>query len=240
MDFKNEISEFNKLRKKYFKNFYSNSSKKPVLTKAEILHLFQIINFFQILKDYDVTSNNALPKLSEMCLDTLYNLLIAILTNNDLFIAACTRQFDEELLEIVYSEFCTYKSTKEILKLNYRKLWENGIHNSLSYRKLATTQRSDKKEGIIREKDKLDAINNLFKKDSDKLHFKYQDVDSTKYLEQIIKKGTEFSKSNLSSHINQYYIFCIDLLPIIIKLDINLLSHNQKHEYLSLIKSLQF
>lgn len=238
MNFQNEVSEFNKLRKKYFKNFYSNNPKKRVLTKAETLHLFQIINLFQILKDYDVSSNKILPKLSEMCLDTLYNLLIAILTNNDLFIASCTRQLDEELLEIVYSEFCTYKSLNELLKLNYRSLWEDGIHKSSKYKNLSKTQNSDKRKRIIREKDKLDAINDLFRKDSDKLHFKYQNVNSTKYLEQIIKKGIEFDKKNLSSHIKQYYIFCIDMLPTIINLDINLMSHSQKHEYLTLIKSL--
>ena len=101
MDFSNEIDEFNELRKKYFTNFYSNNSQTSVLTKRETLCLFQIINLFQILKDYDVSQNKALPELSKMCLDTLYNFMIAILTNNDLFIAACTRQFDEELLEIV-------------------------------------------------------------------------------------------------------------------------------------------
>ncbi len=230
MDFSNEIDEFNELRKKYFTNFYSNNSQTSVLTKRETLCLFQIINLFQILKDYDVSQNKALPELSKMCLDTLYNFMIAILTNNDLFIAACTRQFDEELLEIVYSEFCSYKSFEGILKLNYRRLWEDGIQNSSNYKKLSKTRNTNKGT----DKDILDTINCLFKKDSDKLHFKYQDINSTEYLEQIIKEGIEFRKSNLSSHIKQYYIFCMQLLPSIIKLNINLMFQNQKHEYLNL------
>lgn len=233
MNFSNEIDEFSKFRKKYFSKFYSNSQRTKVLTNKETLHLFQIINLFQILKDYDISQNKALPKLSEMCLDTLYNFMIAILTNNDLFIATCTRQFSEELLEIVYSEFCPHNSLEEILKLNYRSLWEDGIKNSSDYKKFSKIQNSNKRT----DKDILDTINYLFKKDSDKLHFKYQNINSTKYLEQIIKEGIEFNKNNLSNHIKQYYIFCMELLPSVIKLDINLMSQSQKYEYLNLIKS---
>lgn len=100
----------------------------------------------------------------------------------------------------------------------------------LNYKKLSKTRNTNKGT----DKDILDTINCLFKKDSDKLHFKYQDINSTEYLEQIIKEGIEFCKSNLSSHIKQYYIFCMQLLPSIIKLNINLMSQNQKHEYLNL------
>lgn len=176
--------------------------------------------------------------MSELCLSSLFNLLIAIPANNDLFIASCTRQFDEELLEIVYSQYCNNEisdNIEELLSLNYRSLWEDGIQNTDQYKKLSSTKKSDH---ILREKEKLDAINELFRKDSDKLHFKYQPLNTSKYLEQIVTKGIEFDKAQLSQHIKHYHTFCIDLLPIIIQLDIKNMTTSDHLNYINLIKNL--
>lgn len=235
MNFSKEISAYHSFCKVYFNNFYSVNNQ--ILSHKNTLRIFQIIDLFQIIHDYK-TDNKLLPIFAEMCLDTLYNLLIAIQTNNDLFIASCTRQFDEELLKIVYSEFCNDKNTISIQKINYRSLWEDGICSSKAYKQLSQTKKDDKRKGIVREKDKIDAINNFFGKDSNKLHFKYQPDATSKYLEKIVRDGVEFDKTNLNSHLIAYYNFCIDLLPLIIKLEIDNMSISQKHEYINLINNL--
>lgn len=237
MNYTNEINAYKKFCAIYFNKFYSCHSKP--LTKKNYLRLFQIINLFQLINDYNWNKNNYLSKLAELCLSSLYNLLIAIPSNNDLFIASCTRQFDEELLEIVYSQYCDNEisnNIEKLLNLNYRSLWENGIQSSQQYKKLSSTKKGDV---IIREKEKLDAINDLFKKDSDKLHFKYQPLNASKYLEQIVTKGIEFNKTQLSQHIVLYHRFCIDLLPIIINLDIKNMTTSDHLNYINLIKSLK-
>lgn len=237
MNYTNEINNYKIFCDIYFNKFYSHQSRP--LVKKNYLRLFQLINLFQLIHNYNWPKNSCLSKLAEFCLSSLYNLLIAIPSNNDLFIASCTRQFDEELLEIVYSQYCDNNisnNVEKLLNLNYRSLWENGIQITQQYKKLSVTKRDD---GILREKEKLDAINDLFKKDSDKLHFKYQPLHTSKYLQEIVTKGIEFDRSQLSQHIVLYHRFCVDLLPIIIKIDIKNMTFSDQLNYINLIKSLK-
>lgn len=236
MNYNDEIIAYTKLCNNYLPNFASLNF---LQKKKTLKRIFQMINLFELLKDYDVSSNKNLCKLSEMCLNTLFDFLIAIPVGNNLFISACTRQFAEELLEIVYSEYCNKNiKFKNLISLNYRKLWQDGIQQSSKYKNLS--QNDNKHPRIVRERSKLNNVNDIFRKDSDELHFKNKDLDIANYLEQMIVKNTEFNNNceSLVSKINKLHLFCIDILPIIVHLDINKLTMNQKSEYINLINNL--
>lgn len=148
MNFPNEIKAYKRFCKIYFNKFYSNHTQ--IITRKDCLRLFQIINLFQIIYNYS-TKDHSILKLSTLCLSSLYNLLIAIPSNNDLFIASCTRQFDEELLEIVYSQYCYNEvsyNIEKLLKLNYRSLWQDGIQKASKYQKLSATKRKGRLQEI--------------------------------------------------------------------------------------------
>lgn len=231
MKYENEVKEYTKFCEKYFSEF---KGKTFLENKKVIIKTFQIINLFSILKDYDISDNKNLPLLSKMSIDTLFDILISIPIGDSLFFSACSRQFAEELLELVYTEYCDKEiSEKNLLALSYRKLWQEGIQKSNKYKLLS----SKDMKGILREKSKLDSINFIFKSNSDKLHFKNQKISTTQYLEQIIH-GEKYDSKIIIRNINQFHLFCIDLLPIILKVDIDKMSLAQRKEYLDLIKSL--
>ncbi|MCX8737316.1 hypothetical protein [Lactobacillus sp. B4026] len=231
MNYENEVEKYKEFCEKYFSKF---KGKTFLENKKAIIKTFQIISLFFIIKDYDISDNKNLPLLSKMSIDTLFDILISIPIGDSLFFSACSRQFAEELLELVYTEYCNKKiSEKDLLALNYRKLWQDGIQKSIKYKLLSPKDT----KGILREKSKLDSINFIFKSNSDKLHFKDQNISTTQYLEQIIN-GKKYNSKIIIRNINKFHLFCIDLLPIILKLDIDKMSIVQRKDYLDLINSL--
>ena len=229
MNYIDEINEYRFFCKKYYPYSGSNSFLNDKNNRIFLLHLFQLINLFEIYTDYDVSDNKHLKQISKMILTILLDLLLAIPTNNDLFVSICIRQLSEKLLDLVYSEFCEKDiSQKKLLKIQYRFLWEDGIQKSIRYKQLAK-----------RDKEYLNQINNIFKTESDIVHFKNKRSSTAIYLEEIIKTDIKFNQNILKQRINSIHVFCIDLLPRILKIDFNQFSMNQKIEYTNLVNYLK-
>lgn len=231
MNYEIEIEQYRKLCNKYYpysystSNYINNNNYRIILLK-----ILQIANLIEIFLNYDVSENEQLEDFCNMILVTLFDILLAIPTSNSLFISACMRQLSEKLLELVYSEFYISKNItlERLLKLRYRDIWEDGIQKSPQYKLFAND-----------DKQKLDNINDIFKKESNILHFKYNKSNTANYLEEIITSGCKFDIKVIDQQIGKIHMFCIDLLPRILNIDFNKFSMNQKYEYLNLVKFLK-
>ncbi|ASI63358.1 hypothetical protein ALX04_006635 [Lactiplantibacillus plantarum subsp. plantarum] len=208
--------------------FFSESFILNHFQRRKILRLFQMIAVFDVISDYDATASPALRSQARKAKESVLKLLYAIPTCEDLFISTCFRQLSEEIIKIVYVQLVDSSvNVTEISKSSYRNLWEFGIKTTSDYKM------------NIDFKVSIDKINNIFKHKSDDLHSKYTDTKNlTVYLQQIICEGSDFSEKELYSSIDILSIFSIDWLPRVCKLNINLMTMPQRHQFLKMVKSL--
>lgn len=232
MNYLKEINAYRKFCDKYFNMFFSKQ-KFSHKTKA-LLHFFQMISFFEILVNSD---DFVIQNLAKSCRQILIEMVYSIPVGSEMFYSMCSRQLAEKILDIVYYK-CVDSQIKlsDLLKLNYRSLWEDGIKKNST---LSSKIRNPVNENEKYWKERIEEINSIFRSDSDMIHNKKLDVNTTKYLSQIVEKGTEYNEKEILRKERAFFRCVIDILPIILNLDIEKMTMAQRKQYLDIIRYLK-
>lgn len=217
---------------RYFNSFFSKQ--KFSSQKKALLHFFQMISFFEILCSSD---DFVVRNISESCRQILMEMMYSIPVGSKMLYSMCCRQLAEKILDIIYYKCVDSKIELDaLLRLNYRSLWEDGIKTKGMLADKLTHPRNESEKYF---KERIEEINSIFRIESNVVHKKHNDYNTTEYLSQIVEKGSEYEESEILRKEKAFFRCVIDVLPIILKLDIEKMTMSQRKQYLDIIRYLK-
>ena len=223
---------YRKFCDRHFNSFFSKQ--KFSSQKKALLNFFQMISFFEILCSSD---DFIIRNLSESCRQILMEMMYSIPVGSKMLYSMCCRQFAEKILDIIYYKCVDSKiELDSLLVLNYRSLWEDGIRKRGT---LADKLTHPKNESEKYFKERIEDINSIFRIESDVVHKKNSGYNTTEYLSQIVEKGSEYEESEILRREKAFFRCVIDVLPRILKLDIEKMTMSQRKQYLDIIRYLR-
>lgn len=195
---------------------FSGGTKLLLENKFSLSKIFMSMSLCEVVMDYSYLPQNVRDEAKRIYL-TLSNLLIALPTGNEVFVATCNRQLSEELLRIAYFKLIDPAFNPKSY-LSFRNLWDEGLKHQLS----ASTQLMTT----------WCQLASMFKENSILLHNISSSKKSTiEYLDNLISFSSMQSIPTVNSYIRTAYNYLINYIPSLLKLKPELMTLSQKAEY---------